>query len=245
MGFAHEFHHEKDGVGLTAEDDFALSLCFCDSCLARASKAGVDAEAARRIVAQWIVEACERETPNPRFPDFPAGRIETFRPFPALYEYLLWRSEPVTSLIAEIKERAHPSSRIVLIDLAEGWLGGCDLKEIGKICDGALLCVYGLRPEQGAAVIKQGRAALGPEKFLGAGFRLFNGEVGGADGLTSSCQRLRRAGREWSEFLQLRPHSCSASRLDSQRRRRPLRGKATPSQVFKCQLAPHDDIARR
>ena len=33
MGFAHEFHHEKDGVGLTAEDDFALSLCFCDSCL--------------------------------------------------------------------------------------------------------------------------------------------------------------------------------------------------------------------
>ena len=42
MGFAHEFHHEKDGVGLTAEDDFALSLCFCDSCIARAAKAGVD-----------------------------------------------------------------------------------------------------------------------------------------------------------------------------------------------------------
>ena len=38
MGFAHEFHHEKDGVGLTAEDDFALSLCFCDSCLAARHK---------------------------------------------------------------------------------------------------------------------------------------------------------------------------------------------------------------
>jgi hypothetical protein len=33
MGVAHEFHHEKDGVGLTAEDDFALSLCFCASCV--------------------------------------------------------------------------------------------------------------------------------------------------------------------------------------------------------------------
>src|ERR1700735_1067986 len=71
MGFAHEYHHEKDGVGLTAEDDLALLLCFCDSCLARATKAGVNAEAARRIVAQWIIEACEREAPKPRFPDFP------------------------------------------------------------------------------------------------------------------------------------------------------------------------------
>ena len=42
MGFAHGYHHDKDGVGLAAEDDFALSLCFCDSCLARAKKAGVD-----------------------------------------------------------------------------------------------------------------------------------------------------------------------------------------------------------
>jgi hypothetical protein len=58
MGFAHEFHHEKDGVGLTAEDDFALSLCFCASCSSRATKAGVDAETARRTVAQWIVDTC-------------------------------------------------------------------------------------------------------------------------------------------------------------------------------------------
>ena len=200
MGFAHEFHHEKDGVGLTAEDDFALSLCFCDSCLARASKAGVDAEAARRTVAQWIVDACDRETPSPRFPDFPAGRIETFRSFPAVYEYLLWRSEPVTSLIAEIKARAHPSSRIVLIDFAEGWLGGCDLNEIGKICDGALLCIYGLSPEGGAAIIKKGRASLGPEKFLGAGFRLFNGEVGGADGLRDRINACVESGANGLNF---------------------------------------------
>ena len=92
MGFAHEFHHEKDGVGLTAEDDFALSLCFCQSCRARAAKAGVDTEAARKIVTQWIIEACERETPQPRFPDFPAGRLDTFKPFPALHEFLHWRA---------------------------------------------------------------------------------------------------------------------------------------------------------
>src|SRR4029077_7782545 len=115
-----------------------------------------------------------------------------------VYEYLLWRTEPVTSLIAEIKARAHASSRIVLID--EGSLGGCDLKEIGKICDGAILCVYGLGAEQGKAVIKEGRRALGAEKFLGAGFRLFNGEVGEAEGLTARVNACVEAGANGLNF---------------------------------------------
>jgi hypothetical protein len=200
MGFAHEYHHEKDGVGLTPEDDFALSLCFCDACRARAKKAGVDAEPARKIVADWIVEACEREAPRPRFPDFPARGLETFRPFPALHDYLLWRTEPVTSLISEIRARAHPASKIVLIDLADGWLGGCDLPAISKVCDGALLCVYALDPATAAAVIKQGRVALGPDKFLGAGFRLFNGETGGAEGLTQRVGACLEAGANSLNF---------------------------------------------
>jgi hypothetical protein len=106
----------------------------------------------------------------------------------------------VTSLIAEIKARAHPSSRVVLIDLAEGWLGGCDLEEIGKVCDGAILCVCGVGTEQGAAAIKDGRAALGPEKLLGAGFRLFNGEVGGAEGLTARVNACVEAGANGLNF---------------------------------------------
>jgi len=198
MGFAHGYHHDKDGVGLTAEDDFAMSLCFCGSCLARAGKAGVDGEAARRTVAQWIVEACEREAPKPRFPDFAASGIETLRPFPAVYDYVQWRYEPVTSLIAEIKARAHPSSRVFLID--EGSLGGCDLKAIGKICDGAILCVYGLGPERSAAAIKQGRAALGPDKFLSAGLRLFDGEVEGAKGLSARVNACVEAGANGLNF---------------------------------------------
>jgi hypothetical protein len=198
MGFAHGFHHEKDGVGLTAEDEFALSLCFCDACLKRAKKAGVDGEAARRLAAQWIVEACERAAPKPRFPDFSSAGAEAFRAFPAVHEYVLWRTEPVTSLVAEIRARAHPSSRIVLID--EGSLGGCDLSAIGKICDGAILCVYGLGAEEGAAVISQGRKALGEGKFVGAGFRLFDGETGGAAGLRACVEACVGAGANGLNF---------------------------------------------
>jgi hypothetical protein len=200
MGFAHEYHHEKDGVGLAAEDDFLLSLCFCPSCVAGAARAGVDAEPARKFVAQWIAEVCERERPAPRFPDFPAGGLETFRAFPALYDYLVWRSTPVTSLIAEIRARAHPASRVVLIDLAEGWLGGCDHKAIGKICDGAILCVYGVASEQAAAAIAKGRAAFGPDKFLGAGFRLFPHDFAGGEALARSVKACVAAGATGLNF---------------------------------------------
>ena len=200
MGFAHEFHHEKDGVGLTAEDDFFLSLCFCESCRARAAAAGVDVEAARRLVAQWIVEACEREVPKPLFPEFPAGGLACFRQFPALHEYLLWRTEPVTSLIAEIKARAHADCRIVLIDVADGWLGGCDLQAIGKVCDGAILCVYGRSPAESAAILRQGKAALGHEKFLGAGLRVFPHDVKGAEGLARQADACITAGARGLNF---------------------------------------------
>src|SRR5579871_4229788 len=65
MGFAHEFHHEKDGVGLTAEDDFLMALCFCDACLTRAGRAGVDGRAAQRTVRGWIEEISARPVPAP------------------------------------------------------------------------------------------------------------------------------------------------------------------------------------
>jgi hypothetical protein len=200
MSFAHEFHHEKDGVGLTAEDDFALSLCFCESCRAGAAAVGVDVETARRLVVQWIVEACEREVPRPRFPEFPATGLDSFRQFPALHEYLLWRMEPVTSLIAEIRARAHADCRIVLIDLADGWLGGCDLEAIGKVCDGAILCVYGRLPDESAAILRQGKAALGNEKFLGAGLRVFPRDANGAEDLIGQTNACAKAGVDGLNF---------------------------------------------
>ncbi|TJV02168.1 MAG: hypothetical protein E5Y35_28585, partial [Mesorhizobium sp.] len=147
MGFAHEYHHEKDGVGLTPEEDFLLSLCFCPSCVDRAAKAGVNAEPARALVRQWIVETCERAVPERRFPSFPASGLEVFGPWPELHAYLVWRFEPVTSLIAELREVAHPVTKVLIIDLKEGWLGGCDLAAVGKVCDGAILCAYDMQAE--------------------------------------------------------------------------------------------------
>ncbi|MBY5455697.1 hypothetical protein HFO89_04940 [Rhizobium leguminosarum] len=200
MGFAHEYHHEKDGVGLNAEDDFLLSLCFCDHCTARAIKSGVPVEGARGTVARFIAELCERAVPERQFPDFPAAGIDAFRDHPDLCAYLTWRSEPVTSLIGEIKAVADPATRIVLIDLKDGWLGGVDLAAAGKLCDGAILCCYDMEPDAVGDVIRTGRAAIGPGKFLGVGLRVFYPEVSGPAVLAARAKAAVNAGADGVNF---------------------------------------------
>ncbi|MGB3877350.1 MAG: hypothetical protein WA980_15985 [Shinella zoogloeoides] len=200
MGFAHEYHHEKDGVGLNAEDDFLLSLCFCDHCTARAEKAGVPVEGARRTVARFIAELCERAVPERQFPDFPEAGIDAFRAHPELHAFLAWRSEPVMSLIGEIRAAADPATRIVLIDLKDGWLGGVDLAAVGRLCDGAILCCYDMTPEAVGEVIRTGRTLLGPDKFLGLGLRVFYPEVDGPDILTARVKNAVEAGVDGVNF---------------------------------------------
>lgn len=200
MGFAHEYHHEKDGVGMNDEDDFILSLCFCDHCLARAANAGINAAGARQTVRTFIAEMCEREIPQKQFPDFPAAGIDAFLMWPDLHAYLSWRTEPVTSLIKEIRAKADPATKIVLIDLKDGWLGGVDLEAVGKICDGAILCCYFMEPDAVDALMKAGRAALGPDKYLGAGYRVFYPEVRSAAELAARARAAIDAGADGVNF---------------------------------------------
>jgi len=194
MGFAHEYHHEKDGVGLNPEDDFLLSLCFCDHCMGRAAKAGVDAEAARGIVKTFIAEMCERAIPEKQFPDFPAAGLDAFKPWAALHDYLVWRPEPVMSLIAAIRESADPATKVVLIEGKDAWLGGVDLQSVGKVCDGIILSAYGMQPNAVAELVKAGRAALGSSKYLGVGYSLFYPQISGPDDLVSRVRAAAEAG---------------------------------------------------
>ena len=181
MDFAHGYHHEKDGVGLLPEEEFLLSICFCRHCEVRASRAGVDSVGARRVAQRFIAEACERAVPQSQLPDFPAAGIDAFRRWPALHEMLLWRTEPVTSLLAEIANAADPATKIVLIDLADAWAGGVDLKEAGRLLDGLILCAYDMEPDAVTSLVRRGRAAVGRNGFLGVGYRLFYPEMQSAD----------------------------------------------------------------
>lgn len=200
MGFLHGFHHEKDGVGLTPEDDFLFSLCFCDHCRTGALRAGINIDGARNAARKFLVETCERAVPEARFPDFPGKGIAAFRDHPDLYAFLAWRTEPVTSLIREIRQQADAASKVVLIDSKDGWIGGVDLEAVGKVCDGAILCGYDMEAADVSALMKSGRTALGPEKYLGTGFRVFYPEMREANDLALRTEAAQKAGADGVNF---------------------------------------------
>jgi hypothetical protein len=194
MGYAHEFHHEKDGVGLTAEDDFLMSLCFCDACIAGAAKAGIDAGAARATVRRLIVEASERAVPAPRWPDFGASGTDVFRDHPEVEAFVRRRFEPVTRLVTAIREAAHPQTRIDILDGNDGFRSGSDLAALGNICDGVVFCAYDRMPAALEADTAKVHAMLGNDTRLGVGMRLVYPEMRSADDIVSRSLAAIRAG---------------------------------------------------
>ena len=194
MGYYHEYHHEKDGVGLTPEDDFLLSLCFCDACVQRAVLAKVDAKAAQRTVRAWIEESAARPVPAARWPDFAQRGADIFRDHPEVEAYVLWRFEPVTSLMADIRAAADPASRIEVIDSNDGWRSGSDLAAFARICDGVLLCAYDRTPATVGADVAAVRTMLPAQYRLGVGMRLFYPEMKGARDIVERTRAAIDAG---------------------------------------------------
>ena len=199
MGYAHEFHHEKDGVGLTPEDDFLLSLCFCSSCQSRAARAGADGEAARRLVRRWIEETAVRALPAPRWPDFVAAGPSVFDAYPEVRDYVRWRFEPVTSLVREIREAAHPASEVRFIDIKGGWLFGSDLAAIASVCDGIVFCAYDAEPVQLARDVADAVSAASGKPVI-AGLRLFVPELDGPEKLAAKVHAACSAGAAGCNF---------------------------------------------
>jgi len=190
MGFDHGFHHEKDGLGLLPEDKFLLGLCFCDHCKTRAKAAGVPADEAQIAVRTLLDDSFGRELPEPQFPDFPESGIQAFAGRPEVMAYHDWRTEPVASLIENIRAETHADTQVLLIDAVGTWWGGVDLDQIAPHIDGVLACVYFDPAEQIPAILGRMRQVLGPDKKLIAGFQLFHPEV--AD-KTDLCARVRAA----------------------------------------------------
>jgi hypothetical protein len=200
MGFNHGFHHEKDGVGLTAEDDFLLSLCFCENCAIRAKRAGIDIGAARSTARTWLCEAFERDVPRARFADFPSRGIDTFHAHPEIYEFVAWRTEPVTSLVAEIRAATAPSCQVVVIDGADGWLGACDLTACSQACDGMIICAYDQSATATGTMLQAVRRQIGADRIVGTGFRLFYPEMSSPEDLAAKVAAARAAGVDSINF---------------------------------------------
>ena len=196
----HGFHHEKDGVSLTADEAYLLSVCFCRYCLGRAEAAGVDGEAARKAVVDIICAACDRDTPVSRFPEFPEKGIDTFASVPALHDYLVWRQDPVMSLITEMRQLAHPDSQVLLVDGPAAWRGGVDFDRLASACDGMILCLYGQTPQETGAAVSAIRNRLGADAKLILGLSAFQSAVPSAEALCHAAIAGATAGADGLNF---------------------------------------------
>ncbi len=174
MGFDHGFHHEKDGMGLLAEDRFLLGLCFCRHCVDASTGAGVDADAARHAVTGLLAAAFARELPEARFPAFAGAGLSAFDGIPALADFLRWRSTPVTALVARCREAAHPDTQVLLIDAEASWWDGVDRRAAAAACDGLLYCAYDTPADRLGAELATARDALDTGATLVAGLSLFH-----------------------------------------------------------------------
>jgi hypothetical protein len=130
--------------------------------------------------------------PAPLWPDFAARGSAVFAAHPEVEAYLRWRSAPVTSLVAAIRDAADPHTRIDVID--DGWRSGCDLAAMQRFADGVVFCAYDRAPAAVEMETAALRGVLDPQVKLGVGLRLFHPEMQSANDVVSRTQAALRAG---------------------------------------------------
>lgn len=199
MGHAHEYHHEKDGIGLTGLEDFLLSLCFCEACVQRAKEAGLDILPAQATVRGWLEEMCRRDKPDGRDAAFLAQGLAFFEDAPEVQAYLTWRSTVVTSLMEEVSTTVAGRSKLYFLSLlphSRSWLFGVDLKAISALCSGAVVCSYDASAAQAGADLQESKRDFAPGADLLMGMRAFYPEYSGFEAFQSKVQTAAAQGVE-------------------------------------------------
>lgn len=170
--YAHGFHHEFGFVRPNRWLDNMLGLCFCEHCVSRAERAGIDARALQAKVAQDIAAYLDGDV------DFADDMAEAFwaadlRDTPELSAYLDVRSATVTSLIAEIRAAVRSDVTLAVIPsvarpTAGAWYEGSDLKAIAAITDCIEACFYEPSSARIRAELWDLKRRLGPDTTLRA-----------------------------------------------------------------------------
>ena len=202
MGHAHEFHHEKDGIGLTALQDFLFSLCFCPSCMERARQEGVDILPAKEQVRRWLDQICDGSFKG-NDEEFLSLGLKYFEKAPEVYEYLQWRSSVVTSLMQEVHEVTAGRTKLFFLSLlphSGSWLFGVDLKKITESCEGVVVCSYDCDEKKAEADIRECRRDFAPGTELMLGMRCFTPEYSGREAFARKVETGIREGVDGFNF---------------------------------------------
>lgn len=144
--YVHGFHHEFALMKSNRWLENMLGLCFCDHCVAGAEETGIDARRFKAEVAGDIEAYLNSDI------DYPEDMAEAFwRADIAakgdLRRYLDFRSDVVTSLVAEIRQSVRDDVNVAVIPsvarpTAGAWYEGSDLGALAKTAGIVETCFY-------------------------------------------------------------------------------------------------------
>lgn len=202
MGFAHEYHHEKDGVGLTALEDFLLSLCFCPACMAKGSAAGIDMEHVRGRVRADVQKYLALPRDAVPSQEFLAQGPNFFADDPEFLAYLDFRTQTVTRLVERVGGEVKRAELcfLSLLPNASSWLFGVDLKAISRSCGSTLICSYDSDAAQARRDMATSRAELDAACRVYTGMRAFTPEYTGGEAFLRKVDASLQAGSDGFVF---------------------------------------------
>ena len=141
QGYSHGYHHERDGIPLNGGMKFLLGLCFCPSCIKRASEAKVDIASVRKFTRTTL----ETHFANPsalgeRYAGIDQLPADIFTPF------LNWRMSVVGSFIEELADEIRATSvklrPMVSLDPSAQRSVGVDARRVADATGGVLALGY-------------------------------------------------------------------------------------------------------
>jgi hypothetical protein len=124
LGLRHGHHHEVIGVPLDPDTDFLASLCFCDACMDRAAKAGIDCAVVRNWVCRTVDAALTGAARTPL--DWTGIAAGAGR---AMGAWLALRKGTVSSLVTETAaaiRATDPAITIAALDFGPLYAMGAD-----------------------------------------------------------------------------------------------------------------------
>jgi hypothetical protein len=139
QGYAHGYHHEREGIELNIVSRFLLGLCFCPSCMRRARAAHLDLTRIRsftkQILEKWFSDPAATSEIYPTIDKLPSDLFEPM---------LDWRKSVITSFLEELKDSSRSTKlrQLVSIDPLAQKIASVDPGAAAKITGGVLALGY-------------------------------------------------------------------------------------------------------
>ncbi|MBO3744913.1 hypothetical protein J5X84_02460 [Streptosporangiaceae bacterium NEAU-GS5] len=215
-GFGHGYHHERCFVPLGPMDAFLLGLCFCSSCLRRATDLGVNAEVAREECARIVGGVLDGDPPA-------QGEVTraalTAYAGPEVVAYARARSESVTSLVADVSAAVgSEGSRLIYMDATgaakgyadglpsaglaahDAWQLGVDLVALGDLVPSFAVLAYARDPARVADDVAAYQRSVGKDRELRVVLRPGTPDTDSEDRLAAKVRAAKAAGATAVDF---------------------------------------------